>query len=135
MKKILSLLLIATIFSFNQTQAQIRKIPAAVTSAFGNKFPAASDISWGDNLTNFEASYTLDNHQQSSSFNKKGTWKKTEKIIAAEELPKAINDGFAKSKYTDWEQKAFVEITTPDAHEYRILVKKNDLQKKNIYFF
>jgi hypothetical protein len=115
--------------------AQIRKIPAEVTDAFKTRYPHSEKVSWKDNLTNFEAQFTLNGYQMSSDFNSKGEWIDSERKIKFEELPAAVRDGFSKSKYTDWEKTDIIELDkNGDDLQYRILVKKSSVQKKYLYF-
>jgi len=115
--------------------AQIRKIPAEVTDAFKERYPHAEKVSWKDNLTNFEAQFTLNGYKMSADFNSKGEWIDSERKIRFEELPTAVQDGFSKSKYTDWEKTDIIELDkNGDDLQYRILVKKSSVQKKYLYF-
>ncbi|MEO5942280.1 MAG: PepSY-like domain-containing protein [Ferruginibacter sp.] len=136
MKKILSLFTLAYLLCIgNNSFAQIRKIPAAVTDSFSAKFPEAKNLEWGDRITVFEATFDMDDHKYQASFNSDGNWKKTEKFLTDDEVPSAVKDGLAKSKYSDWEIKANVEVTRDDdSLQYRLFAKKNDLQKKYLYF-
>lgn len=115
--------------------AQIRKIPAEVTDAFKTRYPHAEKVSWKDNLTNFEAQFTLNGYQMNADFNSKGEWLNSERKIKFEELPGAVQDGFSKSKYADWEKNDVVELDkNGDALQYRVSVKKSSVQKKYLYF-
>lgn len=136
MKKIiLSLAFALTLGGISTAYAQIRKIPAEVTEAFTAKYPNAKNVEWGDKVTGFEATFNLNDHKQQATFTSKGTWKKSEVTIATEEVPAAVKDGLLKSKYNDWEDKTYVFLTEDDGAElYRIFVKKNDFQKKYLYF-
>ena len=135
MKKFFALMLLASFVLTTSVSAQIRKIPAAVTSAFAAKYSDTKNVSWSDKITAFEASFDMDTHHYQASFNSKGEWKKTEKTITAEELPVAVTDGLSKSKYKDWTVTSWRDISYKDsAHEYRLFVKKNGLQKKYLFF-
>ena len=115
--------------------AQIRKIPAEVTDAFKTRYPHAEKVAWKDNLTNFEAQFTLNGYQMNADFNSKGEWLDSEKKIKFEELPAAVQDGFSKSKYADWEKTDVVELDkNGDALQYRVSVKKSSVQKKYLFF-
>src|SRR5690349_9877080 len=110
MKRIIVLLSFSLALIATTATAQLRKVPAAVTEAMKAKYPEATNVSWDDNITNFEASFDLDGHQLKASFSKKGTWKRTEKVLTAEELPEVVKEGLSKSKYTDWEIESYKEI-------------------------
>lgn len=115
--------------------AQIRKIPAEVTDAFKTRYPHAEKVSWKDNLTNFEAQFTLNGYQMNADFNSKGEWLDSERKIKFEELPATVQDGFSKSKYADWEKNDIIELDkNGDALQYRISVKKSSVQKKYLFF-
>ncbi|WP_255155297.1 PepSY-like domain-containing protein [Ferruginibacter sp. HRS2-29] len=136
MKKLIYVLTAALVFgATTSADAQIRKIPAAVTDAFTAKFPEAKSVEWSDKITGFEATFEANSHKQQATFNKKGTWKKTEVTLSTEEIPAAVKDGLAKSKYNDWEDRTYVLVTEDNGKEmYRVYVKKSDLQKKYLYF-
>lgn len=114
--------------------AQIRKIPAEVTEAFKTRYPHAEKVEWGDRLSDFEASFVLNNVNMRARFNSKGEWLISETVMKFEDLPAEVNDGYQKSKYTDWEIK---EITRIDKHaeaiQYRIFIRKSGIQKKYLY--
>jgi hypothetical protein len=117
------------------SDAQIRKIPAAVTDSFKVKYPAATSLEWKDKLTSFQASFTIDNAKYEAKFNSKGEWQSTEKEITPEKLPAPIADGLSKSKYADWKpENAHVLYLPGDKTQYRIEVSKSDIQKKNLLF-
>lgn len=127
--------LVLVSFAFAPSFAQIRKIPSEVTEALKQKYPDAENVSWKDKLSVFAASFEMNNEKYEARFNDKGEWKSTEKEISEEELPDQVKDGFEKSKYADWEMKYISFIELPDDEtQYRILVAKNDIQKKNLLF-
>ena len=128
------LLVLCAFISF-AASSQIRKIPAEVTSAFEAKYPKAEKVEWKDNLTNFEASFTYNNAETAAKFTSKGEWLVTEKKIEFDALPASVRDGFKKSKYEDWEIRGIKIIDEKDkALNYRILVKKNGVQKKYLFY-
>ena len=115
--------------------AQIRKIPAAVTEAFKARYPHAENVAWKDEITSFEAQFTLNGFMMTADFNSKGEWQNSEKKIKFADLPAAINDGFKKSKYAEWEVISVVEIDkNSESLQYRVEVKKSGLQKKYLFF-
>jgi hypothetical protein len=133
MKLKLTLLLLT--FATCATQAQIRKLPAEVTDAFAERYPHAQKVSWKDNITNFEAQFILNGYEMSADFNSKGEWQNSEKKIKFEALPAAVQDGFSKSKYNDWEKLSIAEIEkNGEQLQYRIYVKKSAIEKKYLFF-
>jgi hypothetical protein len=137
MKKIIfaSLIFISSSLFSVQSFSQIRKIPSEVTQALKEKYPDADNVSWKDKLTVFSASFEINNEKYEARFDDKGEWKSTEKQINESDLPGDIKDGFEKSKYSDWElKKAYLVELPEETTQYRILVAKSDIQKKNLLF-
>jgi hypothetical protein len=137
MKKIIYVSALA-IFLFligNSAIAQLRKIPAEVTTAFTEKYPNATAVEWRDKLTGFTASFTQDSITYIASFGSKGDWESTEHYIDQEALPDSVKEGFSKSKYTDWNISQVTLIELPnDEIQYRIEVGKGDIKKRNLYY-
>ena len=130
-----SVLLLLFIGLVGLTQAQIRKIPAEVTDAFSSRYPHAQKVSWKDKISSFEAEFILNGFEMSADFSNKGDWERTERKIKFSDLHGEVMDGFAKSKYADWEKVSVVEIDeSGEPIVYRLLVKKSGLQKKYLFF-
>ena len=126
----------AGIFMLSQgLNAQIRKIPAAVTESFKSKYSSAVNVEWKDKLTSYSAVFEADGKKHEAYFDDDGSWKFTETMIEEAEIPGTVKEGFDKSKYTDWEIHRVYKIEKSDNNtEYRIQVKKGDLKKKNLVF-
>jgi hypothetical protein len=132
MKRILLLVLLAAGLS---SFGQIRKLPAAVTETFKEKYPNASNVEWKDKLTLFVASFEDGGKKYEARFSNKGVWQQTEDEITEAELPEGVKEGLEKSKYAEWEKTTIYHIWLPkEQTQYRISVKKSDLQKKNLLF-
>lgn len=136
MKKICLLALVMfSLSALNNTQAQIRKVPAEVTEAFKTKFPDTKNVEWKDKITSFQASYEMNGDKYESRFNSKGVWLQTEKDITEDALPASVKDGYSKSKFTDWELKTVTWLESKDAGiQYRLFVRKSGVEKKYLYF-
>lgn len=133
--KILPVLLLLAVSFAGSLTAQVRKIPAVVTEAFKAKYPNASNVEWTDKLTAFMARFDEKNLSYEAKFNSKGEWLSTENQIAQEQTPDAVNDGYSKSKFADWEIQTVHRIQLPgDVIQYRIFTQKSDLQKRNLFF-
>ena len=49
--------------------------------------------------------------------------------------PSAVEDGLDKSKYADWDVNNYYQLIYPDDHfEYRLIVYKSDLNKRDLTF-
>lgn len=118
------------------TQAQIRKMPSEVTNAFKEKFPEASDVSWKDKLSSWQASFTLKGVKTEAWFSGKGEWKETDQEMAFSSLPEDVKTGLSKSRYSEWTPGSVTAIWKKDkALQYRVYVEKSSLvQKKYLYF-
>ena len=134
MKRLLFVLVAS--FAIQMAVAQIRKIPSEVTNAFAAKYPEAKDVEWKDNMSNFSARFMSANSTKcEASFNGKGKWQSTEEILQETALPAEVKDGFSKSKYSDREVTEVVKIQKNEGEtRYRLLVKKNNVEKKYLYF-
>ena len=120
--------------------AQLRKIPADVTSALKDKFPNAQKVEWKDKLTYFEANFDDNGVATTADFSTKGEWQQTERGMTWDETPTAVKDGFKKSKYADpddWKMGETVTkiVKSDNSTDYRIYVDKvGGIQKKYLYF-
>ncbi len=116
--------------------AQLRKIPSVVTDSFNEKYPDADNVEWKDNLTNFEADFTLNDESWSVQFNSKGEWRESDKHMDFDDLPAEIKDGFQKSKYADWQpgNSKFIQQKDKDV-VYKVYAEKSNIfQKVYLYF-
>jgi Putative beta-lactamase-inhibitor-like, PepSY-like len=119
----------------NTGHAQLRKIPADVTEAFKTKYPDTKNAEWKDKLTSFAVSFEMEDDKYTAKFNNKGEWIQTEKEITEEALPADVKNGYDKSKYTAWKVKSVACIENKDnTVHYRLLVRKNDIEKKYLLF-
>jgi hypothetical protein len=136
MKKIVLAFVISMVAFAGSVNAQLRKIPAAVTDTFATRYPNAEKVEWSDKLSSFEASFMLKGVAVKAGFSSQGNWKYSEKTMTFEALSADVKDGFSKSKYSDWktgtvvEQQQFGKDT-----QYKVSVEKSSpFQKKNLYF-
>ncbi len=135
MKKRLVLLSLATILFAGAAFTQIREIPKVVEETFANQYREASDIEFKDQLVRVDVYFILDGESMIASYTNKGLWKETQKAWAYDKLPQEVKDGFDKSKYADREVAETVVLYYPgDVTQYRLKVKKNDFEKKYLYF-
>lgn len=131
-KFLFSVALVMAMFSVN---AQFRKIPSEVTDAFKAKYANATSVSWRDKLSSFQADFKIDDKDMKSVFSSKGEWLRTEVKYNSEHLPVAVQDGFKKSKYAELPIQEVTQIEEKEKGTlYRVVVKKNDVLKKNLVF-
>ena len=137
MKKPFYYLLITTFFFVTgHVDAQFRSIPGIVTDSFKVRYPTAQTVSWSDNLSSFQATFTLDNEKYTAKYSSKGEWLSSQKSIKEGDLPPAVKDGYSKSKYSgDWNIfTVTVRYLPKDITQYVLRIGKGDLQRKNLLF-
>ncbi len=136
MKKTIGLAFVILFFSL-LAEAQVRKIPAEVTTAFSKQYPQASQVEYKDQLKGVTVYFIQDSIKMIAKYGNDGTWKETEKPTTYEQLPSEVIEGFKKSKYADGEWKvsdAAIILVPGNTERYRIKVEKNELQKKHLLF-
>jgi hypothetical protein len=127
--------LIVALSGSEKSFAQIRKIPAVVTDAFKYKYRNAESVEWKDKLSHYVVNFQLKGDQYEAIFKNDGTWAGSQKLISKDDLPEAVEEGLDKSKYADWEPETYYKLIYPDDHvEYRLLVKKSDINKRDLTF-
>jgi hypothetical protein len=135
MKKGFVLLALALSFGSINLFAQIREIPKAVEETFANQYRGASDIEFKDMLTRVDVHFNLDGESMIASYTNKGIWKETIKDWSFVKLPDDVKNGFEKSKYADREVEDVIVLYLPGGGEqYRLKAKKNDVEKKYLFF-
>ncbi len=136
MIRIAGLALVMMFFSL-LADAQVRRIPAEVTTAFSKQYPQAIQVEYKDQLKGVTVYFLQDSIKMIARYSNDGTWKETEKATGYEEIPSEIHEGFKKSKYADGEWKvteAAIIFMPGNTERYRVKIEKNELQKKNLFF-
>src|ERR1700743_2392927 len=90
MKKIVfyCLLLVAYV----PVQAQLRTLPSAVTDSFKAKYPSATQVSWSDKLSFWQASFYVGADALTAKFKASGEWQSSMKKIPQTGLPADVAD-------------------------------------------
>jgi len=129
-------ILFAVLVTGLNSYAQIRKTPAAVSTAFAKQYPAASKVQYEDNLFNVQVHFLSDSGKMVAKYDSDGKWKETEREFGYDSLPADIKTGFEKSKYSEeWKVKQTTILYQPNNHvRYRLRVEKNDVAKKYLFF-
>lgn len=134
MKKHL-LFLLVSISLYSAAFSQIREVPKAVEETFSNQYKGAANIDYKDQLIRVDVHFELEGDKLVASYTNKGIWKGTEKDWTFDKLPQEVKDGFEKSRYADRDIEDTKVLYLPGGQEqYRILAKKNDVEKKYLYF-
>jgi hypothetical protein len=118
--------------------AQLGKIPVSVTAAFAKQYPAAKQIAYDDNLTEYRVHFADDSSKMTARYNAKGEWRGSERPIDTTRISAEVIDGLKKSKYADWKILSAALLYLPEKNgggeQYRILVARNEIDKKYLYF-
>ena len=124
-------LLLLSGFAFSQ----VREIPKAVEETFANQYKGASNIEFKDQLTSVDVHFELEGEKMVASYTNKGLWRETQKELEFETLPSDVKDGFEKSKFAGREVENVIVLYLPGGVEqYRLKARKNDVEKKYLYF-
>lgn len=73
-----------------------------VESAFSEKYPSATRVSWENEGMYQVADFVYNNVENSAWFDASGIWYMTESDIPFSALPQAVQDAFGKSEYGTW---------------------------------
>ena len=115
--------------------SQIREVPSIVTESFKEQYPDVEEYEVKDMMVKVVFYFKKDNENMTATYNNKGIWKGTEKEWEYDKLPSSVKDGFDKSMYADRKVEETAILYLPgDAEQYRLKVKRNDFEKKYIYF-
>lgn len=115
--------------------SQVREIPKAVEETFANQYKGATNIDFKDQLVRVDVSFELDGEKMLASYTNKGIWRDTQKEWSFDKLSTEVKDGFEKSKYADREIEETIVVYLPGGGEqYRLKAKKNDVEKKYLFF-
>ncbi len=135
MKKKVILFVGILLFFAGSISAQIRSIPKVVEETFTSQYKDATNVQYRDELVRVDVSFTLNDEKMMATYSNKGVWKETKKEWTFDQLSPEVKDGFQKSKYADREVEETMVIYLPGGSEqYRILAKKNDVDKRYLYF-
>lgn len=134
MRKIVIFLFCILVFS-EISHAQIREVPTIVIDAFKEQYADVDEYEVKDQLVKVVFYFTIENDKMIATYTNKGIWKGTEKEWEFSKLPTPVKNGFDKSMYADRlvEETAIMYLPN-NVEQFRMKVKKNDFEKKYIYF-
>ncbi len=103
------------------------EVPAAVKSALQKQFPAAKDVKWDKEKSQYEASFDLNKTDHSVLFDEAGKIVETEVEIEMNQLPKGVAE-YIKANYKGVTVKEAAKITDAEGKvTYEAEVKGMDL--------
>ena len=131
----ITLLTCAVFFVSFSANAQLGSIPSTVTDTFKARYPNASNVTWKNRFSSYQANFSSDNADQEAKFSRKGQWESTEKVMKQVDLPASVKDGLDKSKYYDWKvEDVYVRYIPSGLTEYHIVVSGSGIGKTNLLF-
>jgi hypothetical protein len=136
-RKILFLFLLSVeCISLNeQGFGQTNTAPLTVVNNFASMFPNAKNIEWRNKVSDYQVFFVTDNSKCEAKFSPGGQWISTEKQIKNDSIPVPIKDSIQSGKYADWNIQSIYILNFPDRpDQYHIIVTKNDMPNKILYF-
>jgi hypothetical protein len=98
MKKLVFLsIALFTVASLQAQNIAESAVPIAVTKTFGKMYPNVKLVKWNKEEADYEAEFKENNTEETATFDGKGKFLQSEKIIAIASLPKAATDYLAKN--------------------------------------
>ncbi len=114
--------LLAAPLAFAKDQKLSRaQVPAAVVSAVETKYASAKQLGWSKEVENGKTGYEakLDNGLE-VTVSPQGKILSEESVIAFEQLPEPVRQGFAASKYGKWKVRKAEKIVEGEKTSYEI---------------
>ncbi len=125
MKNLILVSMIFAVFSFSAC-GQKENVPAKVKTAFLQKFPHATNISWDkENTTEWEAEFKMAGKQYSANFDTEGNWKETEYKMNESELPNTVKNTL-KSKFAGYDIEGAEVSETPEGTVYELKLENDE---------
>jgi len=130
MKKsiIMMVILMASLASFAQKTKE-QNVPQVIKNAFLQKFPKAKEVKWDKEGNNFEASFDLNDVDNSVLFNKEGKIVETEIEIKVNQLPKNARQ-YLNNNYKNQKVKEAAKIVT----EKGTTIFEAEIKGKDLFF-
>lgn len=99
--------------------------PEAVTKAFTQKFATAKSVKWDNESANeWEAEFTMNGKDMSSSFDLAGKWLETETEISSKELPAVVTATLTR-EFAGYKTGEMSIIENPEMKGFEIALKKD----------
>lgn len=120
---------------FTASHAQFRKTPQVVLDAFRKKYPNAEQPVWKSRDRAFQVTFMMLGTSFEADFSDNGNWLQCAQNILPVTVPGDVMYSVGKTEYKDWDVKEAVFIILPeDKTEYRLLLFKNAVQQKYLFF-
>lgn len=125
MKNVFLVFTLVAIFTLNACSQDAKEVPAAVKTAFSQKFPDASKVKWSmENKTEWEAEFKMNGKEYSANFDTDGNWMETEYEVGMEDLPEAVRSTL-KNEFVGYEIEEMEISQTVDGELYEFEIEKD----------
>jgi len=130
MKNVFLVFTLAAMFSLNACCQDAKEVPAAVRTAFSEKFPDASKVKWSmENKTEWEAEFKINDKEYSANYDVNGTWMETEYEIAESEIPAAVKATLDNEFNTyKVEESELSETANGKVYEFELTKGKEEIE-------
>ncbi len=119
-------ILAALLISFSMTACSQSRVPAAVKTAFSQKFPTVKKAHWArEGKTEWEAEFSFNGKDMSANFDLQGQWKETETELPDAHLAAAVMETLS-SRFAGYTVKDVSFTETPQYSAYEIVIEKGD---------
>lgn len=124
------MILSAMFIAISFTACSQSKVPAAVKTAFGKKFPTVKKADWSkEGKTRWEAEFEINEKDMSTSFDLQSNWKETETEMKKADAPVVVIN-VLKTKFPSYKVKEVAFTETPKYSAYEIVIKKGESKKE-----
>lgn len=105
-------------------------VPTKVKTAFNQKFPDATKVSWDkENATEWEAEFKMDGKEYSANFDTDGNWKETEYEISKSDIPSSVKSTLDKDfEAYKIEEAEISETSDGKVYEFELENGENDIE-------
>lgn len=115
--------------------AQVKNVPAAVTSAFQTKYPDVKQVTWLKDQDGYAARFYDREEPCTVRYNSRGEWLDETKKLNFGDLRSNVRNAFSQSKFASWRAHEVSQIQAKNKEtQYRILIRNTDRQSKYIYY-
>lgn len=107
---------------------------AAVTAAFKEMFPKATNTTWSEKDNYQIASFLNEQQPTTAWFNPSGVWYLTQADINLASLPKVISDAIAKSAYAKWTPSSASTLKRKEMVDAYVVELKQNEKVIDLYY-
>lgn len=115
---------------------RLSDVPQAVVGAFEAKFPDAGRVEWEKKRGYYVAELWYQQVETQAWFEKNGTWRMTETDLghSVANLPEAVQQALADSKYASWKIDDLDKYERPIDTFYLVEVETNGQRDRDLFF-